>query len=120
METHDIKMSDCQKQRILKAARESVVCVLWNIIQPLKRWKLTPATPQMGSKDVMLSVIRDTEGQILCNFTHVRAPVLSYVETGGRNGAQKLGVSDSRDSQLGKMSSSGVRGVVFTQQHVCT
>ena len=62
----------------------------------------------------------DTEGQVLCDFTHVRAPVLSYVETGGGNGAQKLGVSDSRDSQLGKMSSSGVRGVVFTQQHVCT
>lgn len=44
-----------------KAARESVVCALWNIIQPLKRWKLTPATPQAGFKDAMLSVIRQTQ-----------------------------------------------------------
>lgn len=94
METHDIKVSDCQKE---SSKRKCGLCT----VEYHSAFKKVEAdtcytTGRLQGRYAECNKT-DTEGQTLCDFTHVRALVLSHVETGGRNRAQKLGVSDSRD-----------------------
>ena len=116
-----LKVSDCQKQNLESSQRKCGLCTV-EYYSTFKKVEAYTCYPTDGLHRCYAQCNKtDTEGQIPCDFTHVRAPVLSGVETGGRNGAQKLGVSDSRDkSQLGKVSSSGVHGVVFAQQQNLT
>ena len=92
-----LEVSDCQKQNLESRQRKCGLCTL-EYYSTFKKVEADTCYPTDGLHGHYAQCNKtDTEGQIPCDLTHVRALVLSGVETGGRNGAQKLGVSDSQD-----------------------